>query len=166
MPRHLKKTAANPTSGMPQTRQLAARGGACVSKGALIATQHLERRHQVDDFIRRHNGAGVVRAIDVESGVHLFIRVIRGRIFYQRDLVAKLSGITNSCLHTRSAMSPVMMSLWMPCFLSCKSKSVLAKPLEPQCSWATISPGLGSNPGRISPPHVPYSKLLCTHAAF
>src|SRR5215831_13808044 len=27
------------------------------------------------------------------------------------------------------AMSPMTMSLWMPCFLSCKSKSVLAKPL-------------------------------------
>ena len=25
---------------------------------------------------------------------------------------------------------------------------------------------LGSNSGRISPPHVPYSKLLRTHAAF
>ena len=34
--------------------------------------------------------------IDVKSGVHHFVRVIRGRIFYHRDLVAKLSGITNS----------------------------------------------------------------------
>ena len=40
----------------------------------------------------------------------------------------------------------------MPCFLSCRSKSVLAKPLEHQCSVATISPGLGSNSERISPP--------------
>src|SRR5262249_16841138 len=29
------------------------------------------------------------------------------------------------------AMSPTTMSLWMPCFLSCKSKSMLAKPLAP-----------------------------------
>src|SRR5215468_4452899 len=36
-------------------------------------------------------------------------------------------------------MSPMTMSLWMPCFLSCKSKSVLAKPLEHQCSCVTIS---------------------------
>src|SRR5215470_12292270 len=57
------------------------------------------------------------------------------------------------------------MSRWMPCFLSCKSKSVLAKPLEHQCSVATISPALGSNPERNSPPQVPYSKLLCCHAA-
>src|SRR4029077_12001026 len=106
MPRHLKKTAANPTSGMPQTWQLAASGGVCISKGALIATQHLERRHQVDDFIRRHNSTGVVWDIDVESRVHLFIRVIRGRVFYHCDLVAKLSGITNSCLHTRMCDEP------------------------------------------------------------
>ena len=29
-------------------------------------------------------------------------------------------------------MSPTTIGLWMPCFLSCKSKSVLAKPLEHQ----------------------------------
>jgi hypothetical protein len=39
MPRHLKKTAAKPTSGMPQTTQLPASGGVCVSKGAFIAAQ-------------------------------------------------------------------------------------------------------------------------------
>ena len=38
MPRHLKKTAVKPTSGMPQTRQFAASSGVLVSKGALIAT--------------------------------------------------------------------------------------------------------------------------------
>jgi hypothetical protein len=47
------------------------------------------------------NGIGVVWNIDVESSVHFLIRVIRGRVFYHRDLVAKLSGIRNSCLHTR-----------------------------------------------------------------
>lgn len=31
---------------------------------------------------------------------------------------------------------------------------------------ATMSPGGGSNPERISPRHVPYSKLLCRQAAF
>src|SRR5262245_4526608 len=53
----------------------------------------------------------------------------------------------------------------MPCFLSCKSRSVLAKPLEHQCSLATISPGLSANSVRISPPHVPCSKLFRSHAA-
>src|SRR5215475_134696 len=95
MPRHLKKTAANPTSGMPQTAQFAARGGVWVSKGALIATQHLERRDRVDDFICGHNGTGVIRDIDVESGVHLFIRVIRRCVFYHRDFVTEFSGKAN-----------------------------------------------------------------------
>jgi len=36
----------------------------------------------------------------------------------------------------------------VPCFLSCKSKSVLAKPLEHQCSCATISSGAGTNSAR------------------
>jgi hypothetical protein len=102
MPRHLKKTAVKPTSGMPQTRQLAASGGVWVSKGALIPTYFLSlnRREGGDDFICGHNGTGIVRDIDVESGVHFLIRVIRGRVFYHRDLVAKLSGIANSRLHT------------------------------------------------------------------
>src|SRR5262249_52367651 len=51
-------------------------------------------------------------------------------------------------------MSRMTMSLWMPCFLSCKSKSVLAKPLEHQRSCATIPPGVGTNSARNSPPHV------------
>src|SRR5689334_21150252 len=54
----------------------------------------------------------------------------------------------------------------MPCFLSCKSKSVLAKPLEPQCSRVTVSPGWGSNSLRISPPHVPYSNAMLNHVLF
>src|SRR6516162_317797 len=58
------------------------------------------------------------------------------------------------------AISPMTMSWWMPCFLSCRSRSVLAKPLEHQCSEATISPGSGTNSARNSPPHVPNSKAL------
>jgi hypothetical protein len=41
----------------------------------------------------------------------------------------------------------------------------LAKPLEHQCSWATISPGAGTNSARNSPPQVLNSKLLFRHAA-
>jgi hypothetical protein len=37
MPRHLKKAAAKPTNGMPQTRQLTASGEVLVSKETLIA---------------------------------------------------------------------------------------------------------------------------------
>src|SRR5262249_47113902 len=47
------------------------------------------------------------------------------------------------------------MSFRMPCRLSCKSRSVFAKPLEHQCSWATMSPVWGANSARNSPPHVP-----------
>jgi hypothetical protein len=38
--------------------------------------------------------------------VHFFIRVIRRRVFDHRDLVAKFSGITNRCLHTRMGYEP------------------------------------------------------------
>jgi hypothetical protein len=47
MPRHRKKTAVKPTSGMPQTRQLAASGGVLISKGALIATHFISSRRRV-----------------------------------------------------------------------------------------------------------------------
>src|SRR5262249_42548464 len=60
----------------------------------------LERRDRGDDLLCGHNGTGVVRDIDMKSGVHLFIRVTRGRIFYHRDPVAKLNGKANRCLHT------------------------------------------------------------------
>src|SRR5262249_19413194 len=55
----------------------------------------LDRRERVDNFICCHNGIGVVREIDLQSGVHLFIRVIRRRVFDHRDLVAKLGGKAN-----------------------------------------------------------------------
>ena len=58
MPRHLKKVAAKPTSGMPQTRQFGAIGGVLISKGALIATQQLESRDQLDNFICSRYGSG------------------------------------------------------------------------------------------------------------
>src|SRR5258706_9222947 len=66
----------------------------------------LERRARVDDFICGHNRTGVVWNIDFESGVHRFIRVVRGRVFYHRNLVAKLSGKANSCLHARVCYEP------------------------------------------------------------
>ena len=54
--------------------------------------EELERRDRVDDFLCSHTGSGVVWDIDVESGVHLTIHETRGRVFYHRDLKAKLSG--------------------------------------------------------------------------
>ena len=52
----------------------------------------------VDPFICGHDGTGVTRDIDVQSGAHLFVRVIRGRVFHHRDLIAKLDGMTNGGL--------------------------------------------------------------------
>src|ERR1700760_1325841 len=52
-------------------------------------------RDRIDEFMRGHDGTGVVRDIDVESGMHLLVRVIRRRVPYHRDLVAELSGIAN-----------------------------------------------------------------------
>ena len=51
-----------------------------------------KRRDRVDDLRGGHQGTGVVREIDVEGGVHLLIRVVRGRVFDHRDLVTKLRG--------------------------------------------------------------------------
>src|SRR5271166_2514522 len=50
------------------------------------------------------------------------------------------------------SIRPTTISRLMPCLLSSTSKSVLAKPLEHQCSWATMSPGCGSKSGCSSPP--------------
>ena len=62
MPRHLKKTAIKPTSGMPQTKQFGASDGVLLSKDVLIAAQFLERseRFSQNDFICRHNGIASV----------------------------------------------------------------------------------------------------------
>src|SRR5262249_8355385 len=45
------------------------------------------------DFIGRHNGTGVVRHIDVESGVHHLVRVIGDRVSHHRDVVTELGSI-------------------------------------------------------------------------
>lgn len=113
----------------------------------------------VNEFISRQGGRGVVGNIHIEGGVHLLIGIAGPRVFHDGNVVAELSGIADRCFHAR-AMSPMTMSLWRPCFLSCRSKSVFAKPLEHR-----ISPGGGVNSGRISPPHVPYSKVFRVQAA-
>src|SRR5215470_1282387 len=61
----------------------------------------LESSERVDDLLCAHHGTGVVRDIHVESGVHLCIRVIRGRVCDHRDLVAKLCGVANGRFDAR-----------------------------------------------------------------
>src|SRR5437016_14677055 len=57
-------------------------------KRSRTGSQGLDGRERFDDLIRGHDGAGVARDIDVERGVHLIVRVIRGRVSDHRDLVA------------------------------------------------------------------------------
>src|SRR5215510_7885298 len=59
------------------------------------ARAYSETRDQSHDLSRGYNGAGVVREIDVESSVHVLIRIIRHRVLDDRDLVAELSGKAN-----------------------------------------------------------------------
>ena len=68
------------------------------------------RRHQIDDFIRGHNGTGVKRDIDVERGVHHLVRVICRRVFHHRDIVAELSGKANGRFDAGMCYQPETMS--------------------------------------------------------
>jgi hypothetical protein len=126
----------------------------------------LERRDRVDDLICGHNGAGVVWDIDVESGVHLFIRVVRGRVFYRRDLEAQLSGITNRGLHTRvcyeSHDDELMDAMFLELQTQIRVGETTGTPMLEGHDFARLRLELA----RISPPHVPYSKLFRNHAAF
>ena len=49
---------------------------------------------------RGHDGAGVVREVDVQRSVHLLVRVARRRVLDDRDLVAELDGETDRGFHT------------------------------------------------------------------
>src|SRR5262245_41697581 len=60
------------------------------------ARAYSETRDQSHDLSRGYNGAGVVREIDVESGVHVLIRIVRHCVLDHRDLVTELSGKANS----------------------------------------------------------------------
>ena len=58
------------------------------------------------DLLRTNNGAGIIRHIDVESGLHLCIRVIRRRIPYHRHFVAL--EIPPSCFEELAAQAEVL----------------------------------------------------------
>ena len=62
--------------------------------GSVIAPLEDGAPFGVEDapLVRGHNGAGIVWDIDVQSGLHLLIRVIRCRVLDHGDLVAELSG--------------------------------------------------------------------------
>src|SRR5882762_239646 len=77
-PLRLRKADLERTSGLgcfgPQPDSCTAAKIKIARVGPNVVPKQL---HRVDDFICGQNGTGVVRDIDVESGVHLLIRLIR-----------------------------------------------------------------------------------------
>src|SRR5262249_35468515 len=63
---------------------------ACKGIAARMAADVFKGQDRSHDLLRAHNGTGVVRKIDVESGVHLGIGIVRCRVFDDRNLIAKL----------------------------------------------------------------------------
>jgi len=91
------------------------------------------------------------------------IRVVRGRVAYGRDLVAKLGGIANGRFNAGMCDESDDDSLWMPCLSSC----------SPDRCWrsrwntmllATMSPGLGSNSLRSRHPRGVFKNLVLPRA--
>jgi hypothetical protein len=62
-----------------------------------------DRRH---DLFRGNDGTGVVGNVDVESGAHHLVRVVRRRVFDHRDLVSELCRIANGCFDARMRYQP------------------------------------------------------------
>jgi len=124
------------------------------------------RSDQLDDFLRCHNGAGVVRDVDVERGVHHLVRVVRRRIFHDCDVVAELGGIADGRLQAGVRNEPNHDEPMDSMLLELQIQVSVGEAAGTQCSEATISPGWGANSARNSPPQVPYSKAFRCHAAF
>src|SRR5262245_44188802 len=57
--------------------------------------------NQRNDLLGAHNGTRVVWNADVEGDLHFSLRVIRDRVPYHCDLIAKLSGKPHRRLHAR-----------------------------------------------------------------
>src|SRR5262249_38296558 len=79
-----------------------------------FGSQSRDRSH---DLLGADNSAGVVRDVDVESGLHRLIRVIRCRVSHHRDLVAKLSGKANGRFDAGMRYEPDDDELMDPVFL-------------------------------------------------
>jgi hypothetical protein len=125
----------------------------------------LERRDRVDDFLRGHNGAGIVRQVDVESCVHHLIRVICRRVSHHRDVVAQLSGIANSRFDAgmcnQAYDDELMDSMLLELEIQIGVGEAAGAPMLLDDDFA-----FGVNSARNSPPQVPYSKVFRAQAAF
>jgi integrase len=94
-----------------------------------------ENGNLLHHFTRKQDRVGIVWEIDIESGMHLHVRVICCGILDNGYFVSKLGRKSHRGFDARVGYEPDL-----PCFLSCRSRSVLANPLEHQCSCVTISP--------------------------
>src|SRR5262245_36485989 len=64
-----------------------AAGGA--ARAPAIAFAARESGNRADDFNCGHDDSGIVQDVEVESGAHVFIRVIRRCVLRERDVIAK-----------------------------------------------------------------------------
>ena len=98
--------------------------------------------------------------------MHHLVRVIRRRILYHGDLIAKLGGEANGRFDAGVRDQPDYDELMDAVLFELQVKVGVGEAAGAPVSWATISPGAGTNSARNSPPHVPNSKVLCCHAPF
>src|SRR5262249_27338148 len=61
----------------------------------LLRTRFCERRYRLDEFTGGDDGIGVVRDVDVERGVHRFVRIIRSRVPDHRDVYLAIHRLTS-----------------------------------------------------------------------
>jgi hypothetical protein len=98
--------------------------------------------------------------------VHRLIRVIRCRVSHHRDLVAQLSGKANGRFDAGMRYEPDDDELMDPVCLELQIQIGVGEAAGTPMLGCDDLAWLGTNSGRISPPHVPYSKVFRSHAAF
>src|SRR5262245_8272234 len=97
--------------------------------------------------------------------MHRLVRVIRRRISYHSNVVAELGGKANGRLDAGMRYQPdddePMDAVLLELQIQIRVSEAAGAPMLRGDDLA----GLGLEPGTDSPPQVPYSKLLCCHAA-
>jgi hypothetical protein len=95
-----------------------------------------------EQLFGRDDGVNVGRSVDGVGRVHRLMAEGGGGVPDQRDVISELHAEAVDSMQVLAIMPNRMISR-TPCCSSCRSRSVLAKPLDPQCSWTTTSPGWG-----------------------
>ena len=107
------------------------------------------------------DGVSVGRPVDGVRSVHGLRTEGGGRVLHQGDVVAELRRQSRPVTSMQVlAIMPTRITWLMPNCLSCTSRSVLANPVDPQCSCATMSPGCGWKSWWSVPPHEPLGESL------